>query len=88
MFSSVKFTLDRTATTILAPAGVMLFNTAGPQVAIVGPDQTLHFRKVTPGRDYGSAIELLAGVNPGDRAVLNPTDELTEGMKVEVRADK
>jgi RND family efflux transporter MFP subunit len=85
MFSSVKFTLDRTAKTILAPAAIMLFNTAGPQVAVVMPDQTLHFQKVTPGRDYGSTIELLGGVNAGDRAVLNPTDELAEGMKVEVK---
>ena len=85
MFASVKFTLDRTAKTILAPASVMLFNTGGPQVAVVQPDQTLHFQKVTPGRDYGATIELLAGVNPGDRAVVNPSDELVEGMKVEVK---
>jgi RND family efflux transporter MFP subunit len=85
MFSSVKFMLDRTAKTILAPAAIMLFNSAGPQVAIVGPDQKVHFQKVTPGRDYGSTIELLGGVNAGDRAILNPTDELAEGMKVEVK---
>lgn len=85
MFSSVKFTLDRTVKSILAPAGVMLFNAAGPQVVIVRPDQKLHFQKVTPGRDYGSTIELVGGVNPGDQAVLNPTDDLSEGMKVEVK---
>jgi RND family efflux transporter MFP subunit len=85
MFSSVKFTLDRTARTILAPASVMLFDSGGTRVAIVKPDQTLHFQKVTPGRDYGSTIELVAGVNPGDRAVINPSDELAEGMKVEVK---
>jgi multidrug efflux pump subunit AcrA (membrane-fusion protein) len=85
MFSSVKFTLDRTAKTILAPASIMLFNAGGPQIVVVKPDQTLHFQKVTPGRDYGSTIELLAGVNDGDRAVVNPTDELAEGMKVEVK---
>jgi RND family efflux transporter MFP subunit len=85
MFASVKFTLDRTAKVILAPAAVILFNAKGPQVVIVRPDATLHYQRVTPGRDYGSTIELLAGVNPGDRAVLNPSDELAEGMKVEVK---
>jgi RND family efflux transporter MFP subunit len=85
MFASVKFSLDRTAKTILAPASIMIFNTAGPQVVLVKPDQSLHFQKVTPGRDFGSSIELIAGVNPGDRAVINPSDELAEGMKVEVK---
>jgi RND family efflux transporter MFP subunit len=85
MFASVKFTLDRTARTILAPAAVVMFRTDGPHVAIVQPDRRLHFEKVTPGRDYGATIELLAGVNAGDRAVLNPSDELSEGMKVEVK---
>jgi multidrug efflux pump subunit AcrA (membrane-fusion protein) len=85
MFASVNFTLDRTAKTIMAPASIMLFNAGGPQVAVVRPDQTLHFQKVMPGRDYGSTIELLAGVNAGDRAVVNPSDELAEGMKVEVK---
>jgi RND family efflux transporter MFP subunit len=85
MFSSVKFTLDQTAKTILAPAAIMLFRTDGPHVAVVDPDHKLHFEKVVPGRDYGSTIELLAGVNAGERAVLNPTDDLTEGMKVEVK---
>jgi multidrug efflux pump subunit AcrA (membrane-fusion protein) len=63
----------------------MLFRTDGPHVAVVDPDHKLHFEKVVPGRDYGSTIELLAGVNAGERAVLNPTDDLTEGMKVEVK---
>jgi RND family efflux transporter MFP subunit len=85
MFSSVKFTLDRTAKTIVAPASIMLFDADGTRVALVEPDQTLHFQKVTPGRDYGSTIEILSGVNPGDRAVVNPSDELAEGMKVEVK---
>jgi RND family efflux transporter MFP subunit len=85
MFSSVKFTLDRTAKTILAPAAVMLFRTDGPHVAVVNQDSRLHFEKVVPGRDFGSTIELLAGVNEGARAVLNPTDDLSEGMKVEVK---
>jgi RND family efflux transporter MFP subunit len=85
MFASVKFTLDRTAKTILAPASTVLFRTDGPHVAIVRPDSSLHFEKITPGRDYGSSIEILAGANAGDRAVVNPTDDLAEGMKVEVK---
>jgi RND family efflux transporter MFP subunit len=84
MFCSIQFTLDRTATPIMAPAGIMLFRSDGPNVAIVGPENKIHFSKVVIGRDYGAHVELLSGVIPGDRAILNPSDELTEGMKVEI----
>jgi RND family efflux transporter MFP subunit len=85
MFSSVKFTLDQVAKTILAPAAIMLFRTDGPHVALVNADHRIHFEKVVPGRDFGATIEVLSGLNEGDRAVLNPTDDFTEGMKVVVK---
>jgi RND family efflux transporter MFP subunit len=85
MFASVKFSLDRTSQSIVAPAGIMLFRSDGPHVAVISADDRIHFEKVTVGRDYGATIELLAGVNAGDRAVLNPSDELAEGMKVDVK---
>jgi RND family efflux transporter MFP subunit len=84
MFSSIQFNLDRSAQPIRAPAGIMMFRADGPNVAVIGPGNKLHFTKVVIGRDYGATVELLSGVNPGDRAVLNPTDDLTEGMTVEV----
>jgi RND family efflux transporter MFP subunit len=84
MFASVQFNLNRTAQPIRAPAGIMLFRSDGPNVAIVDTEGKLHYAKVVIGRDYGATVELLSGVNPGDRAILNPSDDLTEGMRVEV----
>jgi len=36
------------------------------------------------GRDFGPTIELLAGVTPDDRVILNPPDSLVSGMKVRI----
>lgn len=88
MFSSVRFQLDRPNAPVLAPAAAFVFRSDGPHMAIVAQDNTVRYRKVTPGRDYGSTMEVLAGVNPGERAVLNPTDDLAEGTKVQIAAGR
>jgi multidrug efflux pump subunit AcrA (membrane-fusion protein) len=54
----------------------------GPQVAMVQPDQTVHFQLVTLGRDYGDRIEVLSGVKAGDQLVINPGDNIQEHVKV------
>ncbi|HVG27546.1 MAG TPA: efflux RND transporter periplasmic adaptor subunit [Acidobacteriaceae bacterium] len=45
---------------------------------------TVHLVPVTIGRDFGSAVELLTGVEPGDTVVTNVTDDVVEGAPVEV----
>lgn len=85
MFCSIRFSLDRTTKAIIAPAGIMMFRSDGPHVALVQNGNRVHFAKVVPGRDYGATIELLSGVIAGDRAILNPSEELVEGAKVEVK---
>jgi len=36
------------------------------------------------GRDYGTAVEILGGVEQTDAVVLNPSDSLEEGQQVQV----
>jgi len=39
---------------------------------------------VTPGRDFGSEMEILAGLNGDEAVVINPPDSLTKGETVRV----
>lgn len=87
MFASVKFEFARTSSAVVAPASVLAFRADGPHIAVVGADGRVHFISVVPGRDYGATIEITSGVSAGDRAVLNPTDDLAEGSHVHVVAD-
>ncbi|MDQ6677873.1 MAG: efflux RND transporter periplasmic adaptor subunit [Acidobacteriota bacterium] len=88
MFASVKFSLSRPTSVIIAPAAVFVFRSDGPHVALVDAQHRIHYAKVVPGRDYGSTMEILSGVNPGDRAVVNPADDLAEGAAVTLAADQ
>ena len=43
-----------------------------------------HYVKVVLGRDFGADVEVLADVPEGSRLILNPSDDVVEGLKVHV----
>jgi len=83
MYGEIEFSLKDTSTApIIVPANAYIFRTAGPQVVVVRPDNTIHWQTIEVGRDYGTDLEAIKGLNDGDKVVANPTDDLVEGMKV------
>ena len=87
MFASVRFSFKGGGAAVVAPASVFVFRADGPHIALVNAAHKIHFAKVTPGRDYGAMMEILSGAHPGERAVVNPSDDLAEGAQVRVVAD-
>jgi RND family efflux transporter MFP subunit len=59
----------------------------GTQVAVVGDNNRVELRNITLGRDYGSYIEVLAGLQASDRVIVNPPDAISDGATVKVAAD-
>jgi len=49
---------------------------------VLGPDQTVKPRMVKTGEATGSQIEILEGLQPGDRIAVAGGRSLREGMKV------
>ena len=84
MYGEVKFTLHRAKPPLLIPSDAILSGKAGMQVALIRKNQTVHYQNVDLGRDNGAKIEVLTGLQLGDRIVMNPTDEVREGVKVKV----
>ncbi len=83
-FGEVHFRAGINAQKMTLPVNTMLFRQEGPRVAVVGSDGKIQLRPITIGRDYGATLEILGGVEAGDRVVINPTDSLEEGQKVQV----
>ena len=67
---------------LTVPTNVLLFRAEGPRVAVVGADGKVQLRPVKIGRNFGEVLELLEGVGPQDRLVLNPPDSLNDGDAV------
>lgn len=66
------------------PSNTLLFRSEGPQVGIVHDDGTVELRNIVMGRDFGQTMEVLEGVRPTDRVILNPADALVNGTVVHV----
>jgi membrane fusion protein, multidrug efflux system len=68
------------------PNNTLLFRAQGLQVGVVKPDNTVELHDIKVGRDFGTTIEIVQGVTPADKVILNPADSLVSGDVVRVAA--
>ncbi|HEY1731513.1 MAG TPA: efflux RND transporter periplasmic adaptor subunit [Terriglobales bacterium] len=83
-FGEVHFKPNINAKKVTVPVNAMLFRREGPQVAVVGPDGKVQLRHINIGRDYGTTLEIVGGVDAGDLIIVNPSDSIENGEKVNV----
>ena len=85
MYGQVKFLLADENAPIVVPANAFLFHTEGPQVAILVNENRIHWQNIHVGRDFGTNLEVLDGLTENTKVVINPTDDLHEGIQVQVK---
>ena len=83
-YAQVRFADAAGDPALTLPANTLLFRSEGMQVGVVGGDDKVDLRTVRLGRDFGQRVEVLEGVGPGDRVILNPADSLATGTTVRV----
>jgi len=71
----------------IAPTASIQRGVPGTFVYVIGADNTVSVRKVTLGVFDGERVQVLSGLNPGDRVVVDGADKLREGAKVVVRQE-
>ncbi len=81
-YVEVHLELPSPVNTFTLPVNATIFKSAGLQVAIVKDGKTISLIPVTPGRDFGTEIEIVAGLKGDEWVVLNPSDSLTDGETV------
>jgi RND family efflux transporter MFP subunit len=84
-YGQVKFLLEDEHAPLVVPANVFLFRTEGPQVATVTDNNRIHWQSIHVGRDFGTTLEVLDGLNEKAKLVMNPTDDLSEGIEVKIK---
>jgi RND family efflux transporter MFP subunit len=85
MYGQVKFLLPDDNAPIVVPADAFVFRAQGPQVVTVTNDNRIHWQKISVGRDFGTQLEVLNGLKENTEVVMNPTDDLREGIQVQVK---
>lgn len=83
-YAEVHFKLPADLQTLRLPSNTVLFRSAGLQVATVGTDQRIKLKRIIQGRDFGTTIEVLSGIEPSDTIVLNPPDSMIDGARVRI----
>jgi RND family efflux transporter MFP subunit len=83
-YAEVHFKLAANSSTLRLPANTVLFRSAGLQVATVDADKRITLKSIKQGRDFGSAIEVLSGIDADDVVVLNPPDSILDGAIVRI----
>ncbi len=84
VYCTVELKIPRKTPSLIVPAAAIVFNADGLSVMVV-EDGVARVRRVTESRDFGTTVELSAGVKDGDQVILNPPVDLTDGHKVTVR---
>jgi RND family efflux transporter MFP subunit len=85
-YAQVHLKLPRAAPALVVPVNTLLFRAEGTQVAVVGADQRVALKTVALGRDFGTEVEIVSGLDAKDNVVLNPSDALMAGVQVRVVA--
>jgi membrane fusion protein, multidrug efflux system len=83
-YAEVHFKLPANAESLRLPANTVLFRAAGLQVATVDARDHVQLKSIVQGRDFGSTIEILSGIGPNDKVIVNPPDSLTDGVVVRI----
>jgi len=83
-YAQVHFAAEVDAPHMTVPINTLLFRAEGPRAAVVGSDNVIRLRPIAIGRDYGSSVEVVSGLDPNDQVVINPADSLEDGQKVKI----
>jgi RND family efflux transporter MFP subunit len=79
----VHLQLPKQIASVAVPVNTLLFRAEGPQVAVIR-DGRAQLVPVTIGRDYGTTLEIVAGLHPTDQVIVAPSDSLVSGTRVRI----
>jgi RND family efflux transporter MFP subunit len=81
-YADVHFDLPAAKGVIQVPVTALVFRRNGMQVATVGAGDKIVFKDVKIGRDYGTKVDIVAGLDVNDRVIDSPPDYLASGDAV------
>jgi RND family efflux transporter MFP subunit len=85
-YVQVMLPINVGAKALVVPTNVLLFRPEGTRIALVDAGGRVRLTLVKLGTDFGDSVEVLSGLDAGDRIVLNPADSLADGDVVTLSA--
>jgi RND family efflux transporter MFP subunit len=85
-YAFIHLPIPPSTSSMTLPAASLLFRAEGLEVGVVR-DGKVQLVPIQIGHDYGSKVEVIAGLTPEDRVILNPPDSLAQGERVQVEKE-
>jgi len=82
-YAEVHFNLPTTSNAYILPVNSLLFRAEGLRVAAVSNGHA-ELKPITVGHDFGSEVEVVAGLSGDESIIVNPPDSLVSGEAVRV----
>jgi len=84
-YAQVHLAVKVSGARLQVPVNALLFRSEGLRAVVIDADHKTHLRQLTIGRDYGTSLEVLQGLDANDSIILNPAESLEEGQQVNVK---
>ncbi|RPH49534.1 MAG: efflux RND transporter periplasmic adaptor subunit [Desulfobacteraceae bacterium] len=82
MYARVKIPLEET-TVLSVPSSALVYQGQLTGIFIVDGEKKARFRLVRTGRSFDKSLEILSGLKPGEKYLLNPPSNTANGSRVE-----
>ena len=86
-FVNARITLATLDNQTLIPTSSVQRGTPGTFVYVANADSTVNVRKITLGTVHADLVAVTAGLKPGEQVVVEGTDKLKDGGKIEAAVD-
>lgn len=83
-YAEVHLKLPIPQSAYILPVNTLLFRSEGLRVVAVDNQQHAVLKQITMGRDFGSEVEVVAGLDGNESIVLDPPDSIVDGQPVRV----
>jgi RND family efflux transporter MFP subunit len=84
--AQVHFKTPATTNTFIVPAAALIFRREGMRLGTVVDGNKAHLVPVVIGEDDGATVQIVSGLNGGEKVIQDPPDSLIEGEKVYVES--
>jgi RND family efflux transporter MFP subunit len=83
-YAEVHLKLPTAASAFILPVNTLLFRAEGLRIATVGEGQKVELKPITIGHDFGSEVEVIAGLSGRENVIVNPPDSVVTGETVRI----
>jgi RND family efflux transporter MFP subunit len=83
-YAEVHLKLPTATSAFILPVNTLLFRSEGLRVAAVTDGKHAELKPITLGHDFGSEVEVVAGLSGDESIIANPPDSLVSGEEVRI----